>query len=272
MTRPWNLDYWQSDDWYVANDRLKMMERDGVRYNPTRVDLFRSLASVHCDDVRVCLVGQDPYPKHKFATGMAFSIPAKYGRSEYPGTLREIFAEYRSDLGYEIPRTGDLTRWTRQGVLLWNAIPSCTDGDTLSHDWPEYVSLNREVFRRLSEKGIVFALLGSVARRYANDVDLRNNKVILTSHPSPRGSNNSRMPFRGSRLFSTINDYLNQLGLEPIDWRLDDEIKHGDVGLGYIPPDGVRGNILQNVTGVSLGEPDRRPKAKFYEPGREYQL
>jgi uracil-DNA glycosylase len=217
-------------------------------------------------------VGQDPYPAHKFATGLAFSIPSKYGRSDFPGTLRQIFSEYQSDLGYPLPRHGDLTRWTEQGVLLWNAIPSCTDGDSLSHDWPEYGSLNREVFRRLSEKGVVFALLGSVARRYANDVDLRNNKIILTSHPSPRGSLNAKMPFRGSRLFSTINGYLNQLGLDPINWRLDDELKHGDVGLGYIPPDEVRGSILQNVTGVSLGEPDGRPKVKFYKPGREFQL
>lgn len=267
MTRPWNLDYYNSDDWYVVNDRLRMMERDNVRYNPGRTDLFRSLASVHLSDVRVVLVGQDPYPQHKYATGMAFSIPSKYGRSEFPGTLREVLAEYRSDLGYEIPRTGDLSRWAGQGVLLWNAIPSCTDGSTLSHDWDEYRSLNREVFGRLSEKGVVFALLGAVARRYANDVDLRNNKIILTSHPSPRGSNNSRMPFRGSRLFSTINAYLNELGLDPVDWRLDDEGSKQTV-----PDPDVRGNLLQNVTGVQLTPVDTRPKAKFYVPGREFQL
>jgi len=121
------------------------------------------------------------------------------------------------------------------------------------------------VFRRLSEKGIVFALLGSVARRYANDVDLRNNKIILTSHPSPRGSNNSRMPFRGSRLFSTINDHLNQLGLDPIDWRLDDEERDSTASA-------VRGNLLQNVSGVPLDGIKERAGPNYYVPGKAFQL
>lgn len=264
MTRPWNLDFWKSGEWQVIDERLHDMEKDGAKYNPTRANLFRSLAMLHSDNVRVCLVGQDPYPDHRFATGLAFSIPREYGRDDFPGTLREIFAEYRSDLGHEVPSSGDLTGWVKQGVLLWNVIPSCTDGHSLSHDWTEYEYLNREVFRRLSDKGIVFAFLGSVAKRYVSFVEGDNNKIILTSHPSPRGSKFSHTPFRGSRLFSTINDHLNYLGLDPIDWRLDDGQGAGRSDVQRTTVDGSR--VLENITGHDLGGHPREIAPRLYTP------
>lgn len=269
MTRPWNLDYWQSDDWYVVNDRLKMMERDHVRYNPRRVDLFRSLSSVSADNVRVVLAGQDPYPAHRHATGLAFSVPRSIPVADIPRTGREILGEYQRDLGYPLPSHCDLTRWVEQGALLWNVIPSCTDGISLSHDWDEYINLNREVFRRLSEKGIVFVFFGSVAKRYADCVQGNNNKVILTSHPSPRGSRNSHTPFRGSRIFSTINDHLNQLGLDPIDWRLDDEGSAGRSNVQGTTVDGSR--VLENITGHELGGHPRPVAPRIYTPGKGFQ-
>lgn len=250
MRYPWNLNYWKSGEWQAVNERLHDMEKAGVRYNPDRSNLFRSLtATGGVENTRVVIVGQDPYPGHTMATGLAFSIPRVFDRDRFPPTLRQFFAEYSRDLGYGTPSHGDLSEWAEQGVLLWNAIPSCTDGRSLSHDWPEYECLNREIFGLLSQKGIVFAFLGSVAKRYA-DIPGPNNRVILTSHPSPRGSMNSRTPFRGSRLFSTINGHLNSLGLDPIDWRLDD-VPASQKNLSQSALAG--GSILQNVTGVDLG-------------------
>lgn len=259
MTRPWNLNYWRTGEWQVCDERLHDLTKAGTQSNPARAHLFANLATVSVATCKVAIVGQDPYPQRKYATGHAFSIPEHIERSDFPPTLREIFAEYQRDLGYEVPRHGNLQRWVEQGVLLWNVIPSCTDGVSLSHDWVEYEGLNREVLGRLSDKGIVFAFLGGVAKRYVDVVNPGNNKIITTSHPSPRGSRNSRMPFNGSRLFSTINAHLNELGLDPIDWRLDDDGSKRNVPVASVQPT-VVGNILPNITGVSLGG---LPKGRF---------
>lgn len=262
MRYPWGLDFWKSGEWQVCNERLKDMETKNVRYNPVRSNLFRSLSRIDPGDVRVCIVGQDPYPTRAFATGIAFSIPPEFGRNQFPPTLREIFREYSSDLGYEIPSHGDLSRWVDQGVLLWNAVPVTRDGISLGCDWEEWQYLNREVFGVLSDRGVVFCFLGGVARRYASLIPRTNNRVIETSHPSPRGSLSSRTPFRGSRLFSTVNQKLSEIGLEPIDWKLD-----GIVGEKDVPgPDVVGGSLLLNITGADLGGHPRNPKPNLYIP------
>lgn len=231
MIYPWKLKYWQTGEWQVVNERLKDMEKDHVRYNPTRSELFRSLQATKPEDVRVVILGQDPYPQSKYATGYSFSIPKEIEGSDFPPTLQTIFREYTSDLHYEYPKSGDLHRWTEQGVLLWNAIPSCTANKSLSHDWDEYSYLTREVLEKLSGiGGIVFVFLGSVARRYIDCIDPTSNTILQTSHPSPRGSSNARNPFLGSRIFTTINDKLTDLGRQPINWRLDDAEGNRSVG------------------------------------------
>jgi uracil-DNA glycosylase len=222
MIYPWKLNYWQSGEWQVANEKLKDIEKAGGTFNPRRSDLFASLRLLQPGEVKVCIIGQDPYPDPAFATGIPFSTPSGIGPDAFPRTLLNIFKEYMADLKYPLPTSGDLTGWVIQGVLLWNAIPTCRSGQSLSHDWPgeEWAPLTREIVEVLSGRGIVFCFLGSVAKRYLEYVDLTKNEVILTSHPSPRGTRFSKTPFEGSRLFSTINDKLISQGLDPIDWRL----------------------------------------------------
>lgn len=222
----WPLTYFNSGEWQVVNERLKELEQanrpvcDG--YSPGRSALFRALQSTPLEEVRCAIIGQDPYPTAVHATGIAFSVPSGVKSEDYPVTLRNILDEYRSDLAYPVPSSGDLSPWTQRGVLLWNAIPSCGYGAPLSHDWRggEWGLLTQEIVRLLSKRGTTFALLGQVARRYLNEIDLTNNNVVLTSHPSPRGNIASKTPFRGSRLFSSINDKLVNNGAEPIDWKL----------------------------------------------------
>ena len=221
MIYPWKLNFWQSGEWQVCNEKLKGMEKAGIKFNPTRELLFDALRRTQPGDVQVAIIGQDPYPQAQYATGRAFAIPSHFGPDEFPPTLRTIFKEYCSDLGYPFPHTGDLQRWTDQGVLLWNAIPVTRTGESLSLDWEEWSWLTREIIQRLSGRGIIFVFLGAVSRRYVQYVDSTNNKVIVTSHPSPRGTKFSKTPFEGSRIFSTINAHLNAQGLEPIDWKLD---------------------------------------------------
>lgn len=220
----WDLKFFNSGEWQVCDERLKDLEKvnrpigvDG--YCPGRENLFRVLRLIPRDSVRCCIIGQDPYPDPRYATGVAFSIPEK-GGLEFPPTLRTLLEEYCKDLHLPYPSHGSLEGWCSRGVLLWNAVPSCRSGHSLSHDWPEWECLTREIVTQLSARGVVFVLLGQVARRYLDSINLTNNYVIVTSHPSPRGSRSSNTPFIGSRIFSAVNDKLNENGLEPIEWRL----------------------------------------------------
>lgn len=249
MTNIWSLDYWKSGEYQVAREKMDDDVAQGFKVNPDRGSLFRALSLIPENKVRVAIIGQDPYPQSKFATGVAFSIGRDVVPREFPPTLRTIFQEYCDDLGYTMPDHGCLEAWCSQGVLLWNAIPSCREGQSLSHDWPgnEWGYLTSEIIRRLSNRGIVFAFLGTVARRYVHLVDRTKSVGVVTSHPSPRGSANSRTPFLGSRLFTTINDLLVKQGLDTVDWRLDGSTTSEVQRTGV---DG--GRILENVTGASL--------------------
>jgi uracil-DNA glycosylase len=226
-----DLNYWNSGEWQVVEERLDKLDQDKKRYCPSRINMFNALDATSVKDVKVAIIGQDPYPDPKFASGFAFSIPKLH--KDIPVTLKNIFQEYCTDLHYPTPTHGNLEEWTKQGVLLWNAIPTCDAWASMSHDWTEYEYLTREIVEHLSNQGVVFAFLGSVARRYTKYVatvanysttngilKIVNNYVIETSHPSPRGIMNSSISFVGSRFFTTINAHLHSLEKEPINWRL----------------------------------------------------
>jgi uracil-DNA glycosylase len=223
-----DLQYWQSGEWQVVEERLSDMDKSGVLYNPERQLLFAALDATPLDKVQVVLMGQDPYPSGKYATGLAFSIPK--AATSHPPTLSTVLREYEDDLHLPYPKNGNLEKWAAQGVLLWNAIPSCELGKSLSHDWNEWSHLTKEIVQSLSQQGgIVFVLLGGVARRYSGYVDTTRNDLIETGHPSPRGNLNSKVPFSGSRIFSTINACLCKRGKAPVDWKLDHEIKRKQI-------------------------------------------
>lgn len=215
-----DMSFWNSNEHVSLQAKLDDLEKRNVIFNPVRSKLFSALERVPFGSVRVCFMGQDPYPDPRFATGSAFSIPGRYTTVEFPATLRQILGEYSRDLRRSNPLRGDLSRWEDQGVLLWNAIPSCECGRSLSHDWSEYKALTKEIVERLSERGIVFVFVGTVARRYSQYVHQENNVILETGHPSPRANVNSNVPFRGSRIFTRINDALVNHGMTTIDWTL----------------------------------------------------
>lgn len=214
-----DMKFWQSGEWQVIQENLDDLDKKKKRYNPARHLMFAALDATPLKDTRVMIMGQDPYPSHELCTGLAFSIPK--GVEKFPPTLENIFKEYQSDLGLPPPSHGNLEYWASQGVLLWNSVPSCDDGKPGSHShWPEWDYLTKEIVELLSEKGIVFVLLGAWARKYKQFIEEDGSYVIETSHPSPLGVRAKNNPFFGSRIFSRTNDYLNQLKLGPIDWRL----------------------------------------------------
>ena len=212
------MSYWDTGEWQVVEERLDDLEKEHVSYNPTRECLFSSLDAVPFDSCRVAIMGQDPYPNSKHAMGLAFSVPKSV--KLLPPTLNNILKEYCDDLHYPEPKSGDLSKWCEQGVLLWNCIPSCETSKSLSHNWEEWKLLTREIIERQSARGIVFVFLGGFAREFSKYVNEKVSKVLVLSHPSPRASRLSYSPFLGSRMFSTVNSMLNEQGLEPVNWRL----------------------------------------------------
>lgn len=250
ITKPggWDhLKWWDSGDRQAAEERILDKIAHGYVINPTSDKIYRALELVSFENCKVIVVGQDPYPEAKYATGVAFSIPK--GSRNIPPTLGNIYSEYASDLHLDVPVTGNLEPWCNQGVLLWNAVPTCYAGRSLSHDtWPEWKTLTREIIETLSNKGIVFCFLGGVARGFATPIrdrtylskelkrstkgyvskgiiqeDLEHkldNTILELSHPSPRVSSKAKNPFFGSRIFSTINASLVSKGYQPIEWRL----------------------------------------------------
>jgi uracil-DNA glycosylase len=212
-----DLKFFQSGEWQVIQERLADMDKAKITYCPARENIFASFDVLPFEDVRVMIMGQDPYPDPAMATGIAFSIAE--GVKKFPPSLLNIFKEYVLDLKYPMPTTGNLMPWVEQGVFLWNASPVCKAWTPLSCDWPEWQELNIEIIQELSKREIVFVFLGGRAREYAKYVG-EGCEIIETSHPSPRGVMASKTPIIGSRLFSTINAKLNKLRMSTIEWRL----------------------------------------------------
>lgn len=217
MTTWDDLKFWKTGEWQVMQERLDDWDARKIKYCPKREFVFASLDEVPLTEVKVLILGQDPYPDPKYATGVAFSIPPNV--KKFPPTLDMIFKEYVNDLHYDYPTSGDLRPWLRQGVLLSNSIPTCYEGDSLSHNYPEWTTFTRELVETVSRFEIVCCFLGSIAREHAKYCD-NASKVIEASHPSPRGNRFGKQPFIGSRIFSRINAELKTLGKTPINWRL----------------------------------------------------
>ena len=216
-----DLEFWKSKHWEQVQDYLDSYDKDKIAYNPARENIFKALDLVDLEDVRVCVIGQDPYPNPNHATGVAFSIPSGIKEHEYPPTITNIFKGYMHDLSYPKPTTGNLEAWSKQGVLLWNCTPTCLSNKPMSHkNWEEWHSLTKEIVEVLQERCIVFILLGVRARSYSTYINLSNSDVIETSHPSPLGNVKGKIPFVTARVFSTCNGYLVKQGLAAVDWKL----------------------------------------------------
>ncbi|MGO1317373.1 MAG: uracil-DNA glycosylase [Cellulomonadaceae bacterium] len=165
-------------------------------------------------DVRVLIVGQDPYPTPGHATGLAFSVAPGV---RPPASLRNVFAELHNDLGVPVPTSGDLTPWADQGVLLLNRVLSVTPGHPGSHRGRGWERVTDAAIAALVARGgpLVAVLWGNDAQRLAPA--LGRTPVVASPHPSPLSA---RRGFFGSRPFSRTNAALVAQGAAPIDWRL----------------------------------------------------
>jgi uracil-DNA glycosylase len=205
-----DLNFWQSGEWQVCEERLDEMDNNNINYCPDRHSMFAGFDATAFDKTRVCIVGQDPYPNKTFATGVAFSIPK--GVKDYPLSLYNIFIELKNDLHIPIPAHGCLSNWCAQGVLMYNVYP-IVKKVPLDCAWVEWLELHKEVISCLDTKGIVFGLMGVKAQSLTLPYILKS-KTVCVGHPSPL---NKRNPFIGSRFFSRLNAEVEG---DPIDWRL----------------------------------------------------
>ena len=182
------------------------------RILPPEPQRFAALAAVAPEDVRVVILGQDPYPTPGHAHGFAFSVEPDV--RPLPRSLSNVREEMMSDLS-ACPRDGDLRFWADQGVLLLNTALTVPAGDAGGHARLGWSRLTEEVVAELSDRPRAFLLWGNHAQKFERFVEGGDHLILKSPHPSPLSA---RRGFFGSRPFSQINDWLIAKGERPIDW------------------------------------------------------
>ena len=172
------------------------------------------------DQVKVVIIGQDPYHNYDQAHGLAFSVES----GKYPPSLINIYRELKADLGIDYPKTGNLSSWAKQGVLLLNTSLTVVLHKALSHKGIGWELFTEEVIRQLStqKENIVFILWGAHAQAYQKFINQEKHFIIKSPHPSPLSASRG---FFGSKPFSKTNNYLKSKGIKPIEWNV---IKEGE--------------------------------------------
>ncbi|AWK73208.1 uracil-DNA glycosylase [Rhodococcus oxybenzonivorans] len=187
---------------------------EGREYLPSGDNVLRAFTHPFAE-VKVLIVGQDPYPTPGHAVGLSFSVAPDV--RPVPRSLGNIFAEYSKDLGFPTPSTGDLTPWSRQGVLLLNRVLTVQPGLPASHRRKGWEAVTEQAIRALVERteplvAILWGRDASTLKPMLADVP-----TIESAHPSPLSASRG---FFGSRPFSRANELLDSLGAEPVNWEL----------------------------------------------------
>ncbi|MCP1197966.1 uracil-DNA glycosylase [Notoacmeibacter sp. MSK16QG-6] len=187
---------------------------------PKGVDYFRALDLTPLDDVKIVILGQDPYHGDGQAHGLCFSVKPDV---RIPPSLVNIYKELESDLGIAPARHGFLESWARQGVLLLNSVLTVRRGEAASHRGQGWERFTDAVIRRVNDLDhpVVFMLWGSYAQKKAAFVDTGRHLVLKAPHPSPLSAHNG---FFGCRHFSKANAFLEKAGQTPVDWRLPETV------------------------------------------------
>jgi uracil-DNA glycosylase len=195
---------------------LKEEKAAGKVIYPPGPLIFNAFNHTPFEQVRVVIIGQDPYHGPGQAHGLSFSVP---NGIPLPPSLQNIFKEISTDLNINMSRNGDLTKWADQGVLLLNATLTVEQGKAGAHQgkgWERFTDAAIAALNKYRD-GLVFVLWGSYAQKKGDMIDAGRHLVIKSVHPSPLSAHRG---FFGNRQFSTINQYLLERGQTPIDWQL----------------------------------------------------
>lgn len=183
---------------------------------PQMHDIWEAFELTPYNEVKVVILGQDPYHGPRQANGLSFSVNRDV---KLPPSLVNIYKELEADLGIPPAKHGDLTAWAKQGVFLLNSVLTVRGGEAFSHRGKGWELLTDAVIRALNarEKPVVFILWGNASIAKKAFIDTKRHAVITSPHPSPLSA---RRGFFGSKPFSQVNEALERFGEEPIDWRL----------------------------------------------------
>lgn len=198
---------------------------------PKGSDIFNAFDYTPYQDVKVVILGQDPYHGPNQAHGLCFSVKPPVPP---PPSLVNIFKELKADLDIDAPNHGSLVSWAKQGILLLNSVLTVEHGKAASHQGKGWEHFTDVVIEKLNqrEEPIVFVLWGAYAQKKGQKINLDHHIVLKSAHPSPLSAHRG---FLGSRVFSKINEHLKAVGHTPIDWAIprlsDDEIEHEQMSL-----------------------------------------
>lgn len=185
--------------------------------HPHMNDIYNALHYTSYANVKVVILGQDPYHGPNQAHGLSFSVQPGVA---IPPSLQNMYKELQTDLGYAIPNHGSLVKWAKQGVLLLNNVLTVRQGQAHSHKGIGWETFTNRVIELLNDKEepIVYLLWGAAAQKKEQLIDTNKHFIIKSPHPSPLSAHRG---FFGSQPFSEANRYIEQVGREPIDWEID---------------------------------------------------
>ncbi len=210
------LDEFDKDYMRQLKSFLVQQKQQGITVYPKGQDIFNALNSTPLDEVKVVIIGQDPYHGPEQAHGLCFSVKKDI---KIPPSLRNIYKELHSDCQFEIPNHGNLQSWADQGVLLLNSVLTVNQAQAGSHQKKGWEVFTDKIIAEVNNrrKNVVYLLWGSYAQKKGQQVDENNNLVLKAVHPSPLSAHRG---FFGCKHFSQCNAYLELNKKESIQWQL----------------------------------------------------
>jgi uracil-DNA glycosylase len=197
-------------------DLKSFLKQEGASHTlyPAGQNIFSAFNKTPINEVKVVILGQDPYHGANQANGLCFSVNPGV---KIPPSLKNIYKELNTDIGMNIPGSGDLSTWAEQGVLLLNSVLTVRAHEAASHKNKGWEKFTDAVIRGISNqtKDVIFILWGNYAKKKGQHIDTTKHHIITSAHPSPLSAHNG---FLGSKPFSKTNSILNSLNKQPIEW------------------------------------------------------
>ena len=219
ITEKWDkiLEEEYKKDYFINMLKTLQIEYRTKTIFPPKHDIFKALRLTDYDNIKIVILGQDPYHGTGEAEGLSFSVQDGIRK---PPSLRNIFKELKDDLGYTEPESGSLVKWAKEGVLLLNSLLTVENDKPLSHKKLGWETFTDEIIKKINEKEtpVVFILWGAYARSKKVYITNPNHFIIESAHPSPFSARNG---FFGSKPFSRANNFLISKKISPVNFKLD---------------------------------------------------
>lgn len=219
ITEKWDkiLEEEYKKDYFINMLKTLQIEYRTKTIFPPKQDVFKALRLTDYDNIKIVILGQDPYHGTGEAEGLSFSVQDGIRK---PPSLKNIFKELKDDLGYDESESGSLIKWAKEGVLLLNSLLTVEKDKPLSHKKLGWETFTDEIIKKINEKEtpVVFILWGAYARSKKVYITNPNHFIIESAHPSPFSARNG---FFGSKPFSRANNFLISKKISPVNFKLD---------------------------------------------------